>query len=97
MTLGGQEAQVALSVRAHHAEGQNSDMDHILPLLQMTALCEEAAAVVLWETQEKRLRCSSVAEWVAAVERLWAQREVVEEEGASLEGFVETEENGHRL
>jgi hypothetical protein len=34
---------------------------------------------------------------VAAVERLWAQKEVVEEEGASLEGFVETEENGHRL
>jgi hypothetical protein len=47
VTLGGLEAQVALSVRAHHAEGQNSDMDHILLPLRMTALCEEAAVVVL--------------------------------------------------
>jgi hypothetical protein len=38
-----------------------------------------------------------VAGWVAAVERLWVQKEVVEEEGGLLEGFVETEENDHRL
>lgn len=47
MTLGGQEARVALSVRAHHAEGQNSDTDHNLLPFQMTALCEEAAVVAL--------------------------------------------------